>query len=56
MKHTSLVAIDLEVGRESGRIHQLAGMRGDESDKLTFPPGRLNDALAALDRLADGVD
>lgn len=49
------LAVDLEVGRDSGRIHQLAGLRGDTGDTLAFPPGRLPDALAALDRLADGA-
>lgn len=53
---TSFVSIDLEVGRESGRINQLAGLRSDESNKLTFPPGTLNEALDALDRLADDVE
>lgn len=52
---TSLVCIDLEVGRDSGRIHQLAAVLGDGSASVTFPPGTLADALHALDRLADGV-
>lgn len=51
----SLVSIDLEVGCESGRIHRLAGVHGDGSASLAFPPGKLPGALDALDRLADGV-
>ncbi len=47
------LAIDLEVGRDSGRLHQLAGLRGDTGDTCTYPPGDLNHALAALDTLAD---
>ncbi|MCW5621612.1 MAG: RecQ family ATP-dependent DNA helicase, partial [Burkholderiales bacterium] len=51
----SLVSIDLEVGRDSRRIHQLAGVHGDGSASLIFPPGTLPDALNALDHLADGA-
>lgn len=47
------LAVDLEVGRDAGRIHQLAGVRGDSGDTLIFPPGTLLDALSSLDRLAD---
>ncbi len=50
------LAIDLEVGRDTGRIHQLAGVRGDGSDTLAFPPGTLPDALTAVDRLAESAD
>mgnify|MGYP003536774940 FL=1 len=31
------LAIDLEVGRDSGRIHQLAGVRGDSGETVVFP-------------------
>lgn len=55
MTSDSLVSIDLEVGRDSGRIHQLAGVRGDGRASLVFPPGTLPAALDALDRLADGA-
>ena len=47
------LSIDLEVGRNSAVIHQLAGLRGDTGDHLTYPPGNLASALAALDALAD---
>lgn len=47
------LSIDLEVGRASGRLHQLAGVRGDSGDSCVFPPGDLNQALATLDRLSD---
>lgn len=49
------VAIDLEVGRESGRIHQLAGVRGDSGDTVVFPPGTLHGALQSLDALSDSA-
>lgn len=48
-----LISIDLEVGRDSGRIHRLAGLRGDGGASVVFPPGTLAAALDALDRLAD---
>ena len=43
----------MEVGRSSAVIHQLAALRGDTGDRLTFPPGTLATALDALDRLTD---
>jgi len=55
VRRANCLALDLEVGRDSGRIHQLAGLRGDTGDTCTYPPGRLADALAALDALADGA-
>ncbi|MCL2644272.1 MAG: RecQ family ATP-dependent DNA helicase [Betaproteobacteria bacterium] len=57
MTAISLVSIDLEVGRGSGRIHQLAGVCSDDASlAFTFPPDTLPAALDALDRLADGAD
>ena len=49
------LAIDLEVGRDSGRIHQLAGVRGDSGETVVFPPGTLSRALGALDSLGDAA-
>jgi len=49
------LAIDLEVSRDSGRIHQLAGVRGDSGDTVVFPPGTLPHALNRLDELADSA-
>ena len=49
------LAIDLEIGRESGRIHQLAGLRADTAETLVYPPGDLIQAIDALDRLAEGA-
>ncbi len=49
------LAIDLEIGRESGRIHQLAGLRADTTETLVYPPGDLIQAMDALDRLAEGA-
>lgn len=48
-----VVSIDLEVGRDSGRIHRLAGVHGKHRRPVSFPPGTLPDALGALDRLVD---
>lgn len=56
MTKTSLVSIDLEVARDTGRIHQLAGIHGDGSASLAFPPGTLPNALEALDCLADSAE
>lgn len=56
MTSRSLLSIDLEVGRDSGRIHQLAALRGDGSGATGFPPGTFTEALDALDRLADDAD
>ncbi|MDR2208697.1 MAG: RecQ family ATP-dependent DNA helicase [Azoarcus sp.] len=47
------LSIDLEVAPDTKRINQLAGVRGDSSATLTFPPGTLPEALGALDQLAD---
>lgn len=47
------LSLDLEVGRQSARIHQLGALRGDTDETLSFPPGDLNDALTRLDALAD---
>ena len=55
MLRPQCLSIDLEVGRNSAVIHQLAALRGDTGDRLTFPPGKLATALDALDRLADGA-
>jgi ATP-dependent DNA helicase RecQ len=49
------LSIDLEIGRTSAVIHQLAGLRGDSDECVTMPPGKLAAALDELDRLADGA-
>ena len=49
------LSIDLEVGRTSGVIHQLAALRGDTSASRAFPPGTLAQALDAVDQLADSA-
>ncbi|MBL8427176.1 MAG: RecQ family ATP-dependent DNA helicase, partial [Dechloromonas sp.] len=47
------LSIDLEVGIKTSIIHQLAALRGDTDAELSFPPGKLPDALNQLDALAD---
>ena len=51
------VAIDLEIGRETGRIHRFAAIRGDSMDKpLVYSGGNLDAALRKLDAFADGAE
>jgi len=47
------LSIDLEVGTRSAVIHKLAALRGDTDAQLSYPPGKLPDALKQLDALAD---
>jgi ATP-dependent DNA helicase RecQ len=49
------LSIDLEVGRENGRIHQFAGVRGDSGEVVAYAGGDLAPALARLDALAEGA-
>lgn len=51
------LAIDLEVGIESGRIHRLAAMRGNNVDRpFLYAGGNLEKALGRLDEFADGAE
>ena len=52
------MSIDLEVSRDTERIHAFAGERPDNGHSVVFPErGRnLDQALAALDDLANGAD
>ena len=51
------LSLDLEVGRNDGRIHALAGVRADTDESLTFARRRgLPAALAKLDELTQGAD
>jgi len=52
--HPRCLSIDLEVGLRSGRIRQLAALRGDSGESLRFDGGDLAGALGRLDALADG--
>ena len=56
-KLSRCASIDLEVSRDTERIHAFAGERHDSGESVVFPrQGRtLNQALAALDDLADGA-
>ncbi len=49
------VSLDLEVGKEDGRIRALAGVRADTGRSFAFGGGDLTAALAGLDDLADGA-
>ena len=51
------VAIDLEIGRETGRIHRFAAIRGGSMDTpLVYSGGNLDAALRKLDAFADGAE
>ena len=51
------LSLDLEVGRNDGRIHALAGVRPDTDTSFTFNRRRgLPQALTKLDELALGAD
>ena len=49
------LSIDLEVGRQDGRIHRFAAVRGDTGESFHHRGGDLRAGLAKLDRMADGV-
>ena len=50
------LSIDLEVGVRDARIHSFAAIRGDDRESfLHFRHGKLGDALARLDELAEGA-
>ncbi len=50
-------AIDLEVGRESGRIHKMAAVRGDKADSpFLYSRGNLHAALRKLDAFVEGSE
>lgn len=55
---SSCLSLDLEVGRNDGRIHALAGVRPDTDTSFTYPPWRrdIPQALVRLDELAQGAD
>ena len=55
---SSCLSLDLEVGRNDGRIHALAGVRPDTDTSFTFNRRRrgLPQALVRLDELAQGAD
>ena len=50
------LSVDLEVGREDGRIHAIGAVRADTGQRLLHSGGGLAAALARLDELADGAD
>ena len=51
------LSLDLEVGRNDGRILALAGVRADTGESFTFARRRgLPQALRRLDELAQGAD
>ena len=52
------LSLDLEVGRNDGQVHALAGVRPGTNETFTFAHRRrgLPQALARLDALANGAD
>ncbi|MGB4877111.1 MAG: RecQ family ATP-dependent DNA helicase, partial [Candidatus Competibacter sp.] len=48
------LSLDLEVGIKDERIHQFAGVRGDDGRSFLFNSGDLNARLAKLDDFAEG--
>ncbi|HRZ18178.1 MAG TPA: hypothetical protein P5141_11505, partial [Candidatus Hydrogenedentes bacterium] len=51
------IAIDLEVGRGDGRIHQFAAVRGDRPEfALRSSEGGVSRALQKLDAFAEGAE
>ena len=52
------LSVDLEVGKNDGRIHALAGVRPDMDVSFTYMHrrGGLPEALSRMDVLADGAD
>lgn len=49
------LSIDLEVGKEDGRIHRFAAVRGDTGETVIYGSGSLAAALRRLDALAQGA-
>ncbi len=52
---TSCLSIDLEVGRADGKIHKLAGVRGDCDASFSSRGEPLSRALEQLDELSQGA-
>ena len=50
------LSLDLEVGKNNGRIHAFAAVRPDTGERVVFSGGDLAKALAKLDALAKGAD
>ena len=49
------VSVDLEVGRQDGRIHALGAVRADTGERFVHSGAGLEEALLKLDGLADGA-
>ena len=49
------LSLDLEVGKEDGRIHAFGAVRADAGQRVVHSGGDLPAALAKLDELADGA-
>ena len=49
------LSIDLEIGKDSGRIYRFAAVRGETGEALTHQGGDLAKALRRLDEFADGA-
>ena len=49
------LSLDLEIGRQDGRIHAIGAVRADTGERLTHSGGGVKAALAKLDDLAEGA-
>ena len=53
--YSGCLALDLEVGKETGVIHAFGAVRADTGQSLTHRGGGLEKALGQLDDIADGA-
>ena len=49
------LSLDLEIGRQDGRIHAIGAVRADTGERLVHSGAGLAEALLKLDELADGA-
>lgn len=49
------LALDLEIGKDSGRIHQIGALRPDTGEALHWKGGNIIPALDALERMTEGA-
>lgn len=49
------LALDLEIGKDNGRLHQIGAVRPDTGEALHWKGGNLSAALDRLDRMTEGA-